>query len=257
MAKLIYFLAILDGMRRKIIKQGTATLTVSLPAKWTKKLNLRAGDEVEVEEHDSSLVLGSLAVPKKKEITIEVTEANKHDIKQILTHLYRKGLDTIVLKGVSTSALSQISATVKDLLLGFEVTERDGKQCKITNISEPTEEKYDVLLRRAFLIIKEIHAMLAHDFKTGSFPNSKEIEELRKQQDKFILFCMRILTRERGSMIEWELLKSLMHVQHAYYYLYTYAAQNPVKSSKINDLLQELEDYLDRKSTRLNSSHRL
>jgi len=44
-------------MKRKIIKQGHNTLTITLPSEWVKKLNLNAGDEIEVYERDSGLVI--------------------------------------------------------------------------------------------------------------------------------------------------------------------------------------------------------
>ena len=206
---------------------------------------MKAGNEVEVEEQDGTLVIGPAATTaKKKEITVEITETNRHDIHLILAHLYRMGFDVIKLKGVSAGLMGVISTVVKDQLLGFEITERDAKHCTVTNISEPTEEKYEVLLRRVFLIIKETQAFVKQDFKTGKFGSFKEIEELRKQQDKFVYFCLRILTRERGQPIDWELLKFLMHIEHAYYYLYAYAAEHPFKpSSRVIELLDGLEQY--------------
>ena len=44
-------------MKRKIIKQGHNTLTVTLPSEWVKKLNLNAGDEIDLVEDNSSLVI--------------------------------------------------------------------------------------------------------------------------------------------------------------------------------------------------------
>ncbi len=233
-------------MKRKIIKQGTATLTLSLPAKWTKQLNLKPGDEVDVVEEDKTLIVSSAKLPSKKQITIEITDANREDIAIMLMHLYRMGFDTITIKGIDSSLVNEINTTTKDLLLGFEVTERDRKQCIISNISEPTEEKYEVMLRRVFLIIKETQDVVLGDFSRGKFGSKQEIETMRKQQDKFVLFCRRILMREKAqkSMLEWELLTFLMHIHHAYYYLYMYAYQNKVRENpKITELLKSLEDY--------------
>ncbi len=246
MAKFIYSGKLLDDMRRKIIKQGAATLTLSLPAKWTKQLNLRPGDEVDVIEEDKTLIVSSTKLPSKKQITVEMTDSNREDITLILMHLYRVGFDTITIRGIDQNLMNEINATTKDLLLGFEVTERDKKQCVISNISEPTEEKYEVLLRRVFLIIKETQDVILGDFSKGKFESKQEVEAMRKQQDKFILFCRRILMREKAekSILDWELLTFLMHIQHAYYYLYMYAYQNKVgKNPKFIELLKDLEDY--------------
>ncbi|MCK5630481.1 MAG: AbrB/MazE/SpoVT family DNA-binding domain-containing protein, partial [Nanoarchaeota archaeon] len=35
-------------MKRKVNKVGQNTLTVSLPSKWVKKLNIKPGDELEL-----------------------------------------------------------------------------------------------------------------------------------------------------------------------------------------------------------------
>jgi len=43
-------------MKRKLVKQGGTALTVSLPAKWAKKYDLKAGDEIDlVEEGNKKL----------------------------------------------------------------------------------------------------------------------------------------------------------------------------------------------------------
>ena len=46
-------------MKRKIIKQGHNTLTVTLPSKWVKKLNLTADDEVDIIEKENSLLINA------------------------------------------------------------------------------------------------------------------------------------------------------------------------------------------------------
>ena len=37
-------------MKRRIVKQGAATMTISLPAPWIKKFGLKEGDELNIEE---------------------------------------------------------------------------------------------------------------------------------------------------------------------------------------------------------------
>jgi phosphate uptake regulator len=231
-------------MRRKIIKQGAATLTISLPAKWTKKFNLKSGDEIELDEKGPQLLLSQKKEPTRKESILEITDANKHDIQPVLSHLYRMGFDSIVIKNVSPGLANVITNITKDYLLGFEVTERDGKKCKITNISEPTEEKYPVLLRRVFLIIKETQHLMRQSLRNGDYQNFRDAEDLRKQSDKFIFFCLRIVTREKGPLLDWELLKFLLQIEHAYHYMYNYAYANKFKSSqRVNELLDALEKY--------------
>ena len=43
-------------MKRKLVKQGPATLMVSLPVKWLQSQNLNKGDEVDIEVKDNKIV---------------------------------------------------------------------------------------------------------------------------------------------------------------------------------------------------------
>jgi len=235
-------------MKRKLVKHGEATLMVSLPSKWLRKIDLKKGDEVEVEEKDKKLVLTSGKTAKKiKEITIELNNENKHNIYTILTHAYRKGFDRIVINKININILKEIRSLTNRLLLGFEITERTKDRCVLENISEPTEDKYDIMLKKVFMVIKDSLELTLEDFNKSKF-NIKDIKENRDLADKFILYCRRLLMKKGAeeSMLDWELLTFLMHIEHAIYYMYKYAAENRIKSEKpMLDLLVELEKYFE------------
>ena len=44
-------------MKRKIIKQGHNTLTITLPSDWVKRFNLQGGNEIDLIEKDNGLFL--------------------------------------------------------------------------------------------------------------------------------------------------------------------------------------------------------
>jgi phosphate uptake regulator len=234
-------------MKRKLIRQGKGGYTVYLPKKWIDRKKLAVGDEIDIFETDTTLVIGG-DVKEQKEISIEVTDENRKDIKAILTHLYRKGFNSIIIKGMDPALKREVKSVI-DLLLGFEMTQKSDKGCKLENISEPAEQKYDVLLRRIFLIIRETQDTIRHDLETGSLKSMKEVEGLRDQQDKFILFCRRILTKEKyetDPIVGWELLTFLMHIEHAYHYMYKFMADNKIpKDGKILKMLAAQKDYFD------------
>ena len=70
---------------------------------------------------------------QKKIADITITDKNKNDIKIILTHLYRKGVDKIQLKNVDENIIREIKDDTTKLLLGFEMTEQSEKSCTIEN----------------------------------------------------------------------------------------------------------------------------
>lgn len=233
-------------MERKLIKQGGGGYTIYLPKKWVGKKGLHEGNTIEIKEINGSLFIDS-EIKTETQIAIQITQDNRENIQAFLTHAYRRGFNTIILKGVDTELEKRIKQTVKDLLLGFEITDKTDKEVKIENISEPTEQKYDVMLRKVFLIIKETQDIVNSDFEKNNYENWKEIEEMRKNQDKFILFCRRTLVREKyekDPVLEWELLTFLMHIEHAYFYLYKYAKENKIKIEKpLLPLLETLKEH--------------
>ncbi|MCX6748574.1 MAG: AbrB/MazE/SpoVT family DNA-binding domain-containing protein [Candidatus Pacearchaeota archaeon] len=235
-------------MRRKLVKQGAATMMISLPSKWIKQNNLDKGDEIELEELGGNLLISSENINKKeKEISIGLNEKNKEDIKNILTHFYRRGFDKIIFNKINQETAEKIRTFTNNLLLGFEVTERDSSKCIVENISEPSDEKYEVILKKVFSIISETQDLVINDFENHSINNLAEIEEIKNQHDKFVFFCKRLLFKnkaEKENILEWELLTFLMHIEHSYYYLYKYVHEKKIKPNKeALSLLRESKDY--------------
>ncbi|VVB79305.1 Uncharacterised protein [uncultured archaeon] len=233
-------------MERKIIRQGSGGYTVYLPKKWVTQKGLKEGDLIGVEESKNSLVF-STEVRKRKEKLFKINPDNREDIEVILTHLYRRGFDAIHLEGLDKEFHKRVKKIVEELLLGFEITSKTDTRCTIENISEPTGQKYEALLLKVFLIIKEVQDLVIEDFESGKFQNLDEIRESKRNGDKFILFCRRILTKEKQELdatIEWEMLTFLMHINHAYFYLYEYLKENRIQDKKeILSLLNSLKEY--------------
>jgi len=234
-------------MERKLIKQGYGGLTVYLPKKWIEKRKLTEKDQVSIREVGDHLVIESVD-NLQKEVQITLDEDNFSNLKNLLTHIYRKGFSRIILKTPSKSALEEIKKILSRVLLGFEITSANDKEIIIENISEPNEQKYEVILRKIFFIIKETQEVMKESFLSSKF-RVKEMNALKDQNDRFILFCKRLIEKgsfEGSSFIEWELLTFLMHIQHSYYYLFTYFSKNKLsKKEEIESLLVHLEEYFD------------
>lgn len=229
-------------MKRKIVKLGPSTLVVSLPAKWGQEFNLKPGDELELNQEDSRLIISTeKSLATKKETVINITDHTRKDLSALITHAYRKGFDKIIIKNLNPKLFQDIKEITKNLLLGFEISHRAKNTCIVENLAEPTPQESNVLLRRIFLMIKETQNKALTDFEANNL-DMAEIDDLRNQIDKFILYYRRILSKkpEKNQALTWELLTFLMHIQHVYYYLYKFANDNKIKSdSEIIKLLQE------------------
>jgi|FLOH01.1.fsa_nt_gi phosphate uptake regulator len=235
-------------MERKLIKQGGGGFTIYLPKKWIDKKGLKEGQNITILERDTNLIIGS-SVKEKKTIHIDMNKQNRDNIRTMLTHIYRKGFDTITIRNIDDELVQKIQLIARERLLGFELIERDEKNCILENISEPTEEKYGALLRRCFLIIKETFNLIEKDLETNEFKRLKEIEDFMKQQEKYILFCRRITMKEKyeqDPIINWELLTFIMHIEHTLYYLYKYASTAKiVKEKDTIEIFKSLKQYFE------------
>ena len=141
-------------MKRKIIRLGQATYVMSLPSKWIRESNLNKGDYIEVEEKDGNLIISTQKAAQRTEVTLDLHNFNERTIQNVLNQTYRKGFDVIRLKYATSEQLKSVRRITKETLLGFEVVKEEKGFCTLENIAEPSVEKYDVILRKLFLVIK-------------------------------------------------------------------------------------------------------
>lgn len=85
-------------MKRKVNRVGTNTLTVSLPSKWVKKRDLQPGDELDVNEFNDGLLIGTtLKKTNSKHIELDISEYTYFSLARVLEVIYRGAYSSIVL----------------------------------------------------------------------------------------------------------------------------------------------------------------
>ncbi|MBT5043325.1 AbrB/MazE/SpoVT family DNA-binding domain-containing protein, partial [Candidatus Woesearchaeota archaeon] len=63
-------------VKRKVSLIGPSTLMVSLPSKWVKAFGIKKGDEIEITENGSNLLLESQRLKKGEALRINLTGLN-------------------------------------------------------------------------------------------------------------------------------------------------------------------------------------
>jgi len=229
-------------MIRKLVKQGAATMMISLPTKWIKENKLDKGDEISLEERGNRIIIEKGQKNEVNEVNIEITDRNIDDIKILLTHTYRKGADRIVLTGKISGISPEVNRICSNILMGFEIVERSKSKIVLENISQPDETKYSSILSKVFMIVEEMPNFI--------YKENQDIEEAKNtkdQCDKFVLFCRRILSENKSDLdpvLEWEFLTLLTHIQHNYYYMIEYIIKNKINLSKeTENLILESKNY--------------
>jgi phosphate uptake regulator len=183
-------------MKRKLVKQGGSALTVSLPAKWIKKYSLKAGDEVDVEEKEKEIIIATeKGLSEKSRAVADVSNMEEYILKIFITVCHKKGIDEIELRYDSPEVLKTIRNRL-DTLLGYEVVEQGETHCIIKNVSGDMDTEFDSLLRRSFLVNKNMFENISRALEKNDFSEAESILELEKTNNKLTNYCERILVKK-------------------------------------------------------------
>jgi len=211
-------------MKRKIIRQGHNTLTLTLPMNWAKKLNIKPGDEIDVYENESSLVINGHQNNKEHLAKIDITNFTIPLLWRYFQSAYRAGCTEIKIiydpnkkeyedafhyyttqfdyeelgeKVHPKSAIAMIHEVV-NRFIGIEIIETGKGYCVIREMGEPSAKEFDNSLRRIFLIVQELFDRTIEAIENNEIRNvglCKEIHTIDLNIDKFVDYCCRILNK--------------------------------------------------------------
>lgn len=236
-------------MKRKVVRQGAATLMVSLPSKWTKAVNLRKGDEVDIEESNGNLVISKEAREIKKQATINITHYTESSIRVALWNAYRTGYSRIVVNFADDKQYAIVKDVIKNYIVGFDVTKKEKNSCVIENITEPTEEQFEVIFRK---ILYNVALLIdITEDRLRNKPGVEDYNEVVLKIHQYDNFCRRVIAKKNlgtEAYLLWSFLTLLVHGQRELYHLNRFLDKNKFKFTnfelfnglrKIFDLLSE------------------
>src|SRR3989338_6218480 len=82
-------------MKRKVIQIADSTQLVSIPRQWSKKYNVKKGDELEVTEKDNVLEISTEKKTNLLEIELDITGLDKTTLVYAIRSAYCRGFDVI------------------------------------------------------------------------------------------------------------------------------------------------------------------
>ncbi len=236
-------------MKRKVVKHGTATLTISLPVQWVKKFNIKQGEELDVEERGNRIIIKPYNELSEKDIVINIE--NKEDfLKRLITIPYILGYNAIKVKYKDREVLTKVQETISNYFMGFEIVEQNSNYCLIKNIAKGIEEEFDVMLNRLAIITIGMLKDVYEAFKTNKLDLISESKSSEMAANKINLFCRRMLNtighKNKITTIVYNTACYLEELTDEIHYLSEYAVLHKVKVSKdvlsyIQDLIKQLE----------------
>jgi phosphate uptake regulator len=177
-------------MRRKLVKQGPSTLTVSLPLPWVRVNNLHPGDEVLLDIKQNNIIITpEMSGDTGSTITVNVQQLSDGFVGLLLSALHKKGFDEIRLL-IERHQVRIIENRVNRHLLGYEIVQQDAGSVVIRFVTKIDSEELPVLMRRAFLVTLSLAEAVVNNPAAA-----EEALVLEETNNRLTNYCERILNK--------------------------------------------------------------
>ena len=183
-------------MKRKVIKHGPATLTVSLPRSWVRQSGIRKGDELNVEVEGSLLkVYPGIAHMEPKRIQADFSGLGESGVHSILSVLHKSGYDEIDVHVSSKEGMKAVQERVNTFLHGYEIIEQTSKGCVVRSISSDQPSEIDTLLRRCFLVAISLARSSMEALEAGEAAKLSDALALETTSNRLSNYCERLINK--------------------------------------------------------------
>ena len=243
-------------IKRKVVLHGPSTLTISLPASWVKKFNIKKGDELNLEEFGKELRINTEKAfdLEKKQITIKNL---KRLGKSNLTSSYRQGYSEINLNYDDSNYISVIQDILSKEITGFEIIKQSSNSCLIKDLTGQNQYEFDNVLRRIWLLLIDLSKESLNAFQKRDAVGLKKMYLMDYSINKFSNYCLRLLIKKghvdfKKTPLYYHLIKNLEETADNYKDLCTFYSGNIKKIdddliiifTRINEHLNEVHQLL-------------
>lgn len=204
-------------MHRKLVKQGPATLTVSVPIDWVRENGLSAGNEVAVSVENNAVIISAVdSTFQTKRITVDAKGFSERLLGNVLRTLHRKGYDEVTLLTLP-GQFAWVIRYMEISLLGYEVVEQRGERTVLRFVTRVVAEELGTLTRRAFLVT------LSLADGTASGEEKKALLALEETNNRITNYCERVLiqhlAQEEDAMFKYSIIWLLEKIADEYKYV--------------------------------------
>ncbi|MBC8500179.1 MAG: AbrB/MazE/SpoVT family DNA-binding domain-containing protein [Nanoarchaeota archaeon] len=194
-------------MKRKVIQHSPTSLVVTLPARWAKKNYVKKGEEIDLIENSSEIIIRKgLKHKELLEVNIDISALDKTTILHVIRNLYRAGYDKINIefdkervpydKIKGSFLVTEIIHQETRRLLGYEITREKKNNCIIESISEGITEELPTIIRRVHLLLIDIAETLTEAARRNDKALLSTIREKHETIIRFINYCLRSGAKE-------------------------------------------------------------
>ncbi|MBW2999704.1 AbrB/MazE/SpoVT family DNA-binding domain-containing protein [Candidatus Woesearchaeota archaeon] len=235
-------------MKRRVIKQGNNTLTITLPRKWAQKFEINAGDELDVEEDERNLVISTEKETRKKSIKVDLKDFKRLG-RSYLTAIFRNDYDEIELIYNDPGYLAELQNDLASQLIGFEITNVGKNFCQIKDVAGINKDEFDTLLRRTWLLLINLSEDTLEALSKKDYSVLKTMPERDRSINKFTNYCARLLNKKQHykskNLSYYNFLRNLEHIGDDYQHLAKECVENNLGINKnLSDYFKKMNNFL-------------
>lgn len=182
-------------MKRKVIRQGHNTLTITLPTKWASKYGIKAGDELELNEKGRNIILKSNNDVDIDKVQINASNMNERVLRWIMSAAHKTGYDEIEVLNSSSKQIKIIHELIKELYMGFSIIEQTSNRCVLKAISKDVGSDFHLILRRAFLVTNSMAEGTLDILRKKDYELLNGLIGLEHSNNQLTNFCERIINK--------------------------------------------------------------
>jgi phosphate uptake regulator len=182
---------------RKVYVSGGSTYVISLPKKWVRKTDLKAGDSLVVTEQGSSLLIET-SISEKKSATKEVRISqmmSSDALERMIIALYLVGYDTIRVRLDRKDHLPfrKSIRRMLDYLIGIEILEDTNDSMTLEIMIDYRRMTTMQILQRMYSINRSMLLDLGKALRTGDIGLAKDVMVREGEIDRLYFLVVRQL----------------------------------------------------------------
>ena len=212
-------------MQRKLIKQG-AGLTFYVPKKWVNRLDLKKGDDIQIDFQGNDLVISSTKKEKSlSEIKMDLPNLPETGVRTAIINAYRAGYDRIVVTFEGDKKF--ITNLTNNHMIGFEMFKKSKNGYILDSVASPSYEHFENMFQKQFFIILE---MIRNTGKENLLEYANKIQ----RYDNYLKRCIskRVLETKFNPLF-WQLLGLLTQISRNIFYLNKFLTKRKLKLNKV------------------------
>lgn len=227
-------------MIRKLIKVGQA-YSVTMPIDWVRNNKLKQGDEIRLSDNGEKIIFSHAKEKPKKKYVVNIGISKEQAVHQLIC-LYRKGIDEIHVNfndPVIITKYRKEERTGKALqeaisnLIGFSVVEHKPKSLIIKDISGANYESFDLVLKRAFFLLKNLTEETTRALREKNKDSLEEIPHIYSNVIELVHYSIRLLNKNEHELEKtahlYSIINYLSEIADSYRHVAKHFARKDIK----------------------------